>query len=50
MIEKKAEKRVKKWTEKWTEKRGMLYGEKNKTMYSRYQPNERTWRLFFERR
>ena len=46
MTEKKAEKGIKTWTERWR----MVYGEKNNTMYSRYQPNERTWRLFFERR
>ncbi len=46
MTEKKAEKGIKTWTERWR----MVYGEKNNTMYSRYQPNERTLCLFFERR
>ena len=46
MTEKKAEKGIKTWTEKWR----MVYGEKDKMVYSRYQPNERALRLFFERR
>lgn len=46
MTEKKAEKGIKTWTERWR----MVYGEKNNTVYSRYQPNERTLCLFFERR
>jgi len=37
-------------TGKWTEKWRMVYGKKNKMVHSRYQPNERTWRLFLERR
>ena len=46
MAEKKVEKGIKTWTEKWS----MVYGKRNKTVHNRYQSNNRTWRLFFERR